>query len=224
MTRQPLQGIVMRSPRMHMPGHAAHTTFRDAFAAAACPQPRGSHCVVRCRAWQPPPWSGQARRRHPSSVTRAFRCGAPPAHLLQLPVAMTGRQRRCPGSAGCPQCALCRRLYKREIGVDLCLPLRGDKLWRQPPLPLPPAPNVTAGLCSCDGLQKESAGYRLMAAMGWREGEGLGAAKQGIKQHIKVKKKFENWGVGAVSWRRALCLVPHLAGRPVGFVSLLTLA
>jgi hypothetical protein len=49
------------------------------------------------------------------------------------------------------------------------------------------------------GVQKESAGYKLMSAMGWREGEGLGAAKQGIKTHIKVKKKFENWGVGAVS-------------------------
>jgi Pin2-interacting protein X1 len=51
------------------------------------------------------------------------------------------------------------------------------------------------------GVQKESAGYKLMSAMGWREGEGLGAAKQGIKTHIKVKKKFENWGVGAVSNR-----------------------
>ncbi|EFN54351.1 hypothetical protein CHLNCDRAFT_135612 [Chlorella variabilis] len=48
------------------------------------------------------------------------------------------------------------------------------------------------------GVQKESAGYRLLSAMGWREGEGLGASKQGIKAHIKVKKKFENWGVGAV--------------------------
>ncbi|KAI3435872.1 hypothetical protein D9Q98_001930 [Chlorella vulgaris] len=48
------------------------------------------------------------------------------------------------------------------------------------------------------GVQKESAGYRLMSAMGWREGEGLGASKQGIKAHIKVKKKFENWGVGAI--------------------------
>lgn len=49
--------------------------------------------------------------------------------------------------------------------------------------------------------QKDSAGYRLLSAMGWREGEGLGASKQGIKSHIKVKKKFENWGVGAVSCR-----------------------
>lgn len=49
------------------------------------------------------------------------------------------------------------------------------------------------------GVQKESAGYKLLTAMGWKEGEGLGASKQGIKEHIKVKKKFENWGVGAVS-------------------------
>eukprot|EP00890_Picochlorum_soloecismus_P002468 jgi/Picsp_1/3221/NSC_06061-R1_d111 g-patch domain-containing protein len=48
------------------------------------------------------------------------------------------------------------------------------------------------------GVQKASAGYRLLASMGWKEGEGLGASKQGITEHIKVKKKFENWGVGAV--------------------------
>lgn len=49
------------------------------------------------------------------------------------------------------------------------------------------------------GIQKVSAGYRLLKSMGWEEGEGLGAAKQGIKEHIRVKKNFENWGVGAVS-------------------------
>lgn len=49
------------------------------------------------------------------------------------------------------------------------------------------------------GVDKRSSGYKLLAAMGWKEGEGLGAARQGIKEHIKVKKKFENWGVGAVS-------------------------
>ena len=38
-----------------------------------------------------------------------------------------------------------------------------------------------------------------MTAMGWKEGEGLGATKQGIKEHIRVKKNFENWGVGAVT-------------------------
>lgn len=48
------------------------------------------------------------------------------------------------------------------------------------------------------GVQKESAGYRLLRSMGWQEGEGLGASKQGIKEHIRVKKKFENWGVGAI--------------------------
>lgn len=48
------------------------------------------------------------------------------------------------------------------------------------------------------GVQKNSIAYRLMKSMGWNEGEGLGASKQGIKEHIRVKKKFENWGVGAV--------------------------
>jgi Pin2-interacting protein X1 len=58
------------------------------------------------------------------------------------------------------------------------------------------------------GVQKESAGYKLLASMGWKEGEGLGASKQGIKEHIRVKKKFENWGVGAVS---AAAAAPGLA-------------
>lgn len=49
------------------------------------------------------------------------------------------------------------------------------------------------------GVQKESAGYRLLKSMGWEEGQGLGASKQGIKEHIRVKKNFENWGVGAVT-------------------------
>ena len=49
------------------------------------------------------------------------------------------------------------------------------------------------------GVQKESAGYRLLTSMGWKEGEGLGASKQGIKEHIRVKKNYENWGVGAVT-------------------------
>lgn len=48
------------------------------------------------------------------------------------------------------------------------------------------------------GVDKQSSGYKLLAAMGWKEGEGLGALKQGIKEHIKVKKKFDSWGVGAV--------------------------
>lgn len=57
------------------------------------------------------------------------------------------------------------------------------------------------------GVQKESAGYKLLASMGWKEGEGLGASKQGIKEHIRVKKKFENWGVGAVSRPPAVSLL-----------------
>lgn len=72
------------------------------------------------------------------------------------------------------------------------------------------------------GVNKTSCGYKLLAAMGWQEGEGLvrmlalarstmhanydtatprhrssqGAQKQGIKTHVKVKKKVDNAGVG----------------------------
>jgi len=63
--------------------------------------------------------------------------------------------------------------------------------------------------------------------MGWKEGEGLGASKQGIKSHIKVKKKFENWGVGAVSYNEGLGCPCHgwrglPAGWPVGVCVRLT--
>lgn len=54
------------------------------------------------------------------------------------------------------------------------------------------------------GVQKESTGYKLLASMGWKEGQGLGVQGQGIKEHIRVKKKFENWGVGAVGAGRLL--------------------
>ncbi|GAB4821901.1 hypothetical protein N2152v2_008947 [Parachlorella kessleri] len=57
---------------------------------------------------------------------------------------------------------------------------------------------LTAPVTRYQGVDKQSSGYKLLAAMGWQEGEGLGAERQGIKEHIKVKKKFENWGVGAV--------------------------
>jgi len=48
------------------------------------------------------------------------------------------------------------------------------------------------------GVQKDSAGFKLLKSMGWSEGEGLGVNKQGMKEHIRVKKKFENYGVGAM--------------------------
>ncbi|GLC53435.1 hypothetical protein PLESTB_000744800 [Pleodorina starrii] len=47
------------------------------------------------------------------------------------------------------------------------------------------------------GVDKNSAGYKLLSSMGWKEGEGLGAEKQGIKEHVKVKKKHDAMGVGA---------------------------
>lgn len=74
------------------------------------------------------------------------------------------------------------------------------------------------------GVEKHSSGFRLLSAMGWKEGEGLvrllsdlslfmcsrtsgaesacclsqGAKKQGIKSHVKVSKKHDSAGVGAV--------------------------
>lgn len=85
------------------------------------------------------------------------------------------------------------------------------------------------------GVEKGSFGYKMLATMGWKEGQGLvrscfaphrelgakpvlrqhaavyqpgwqlcfgvvqGANKQGIKEHVKVKKKQDALGVGAVS-------------------------
>ncbi|EFJ47248.1 hypothetical protein VOLCADRAFT_105212 [Volvox carteri f. nagariensis] len=57
------------------------------------------------------------------------------------------------------------------------------------------SPLVSAPLFQ--GVDKNSAGYKLLSSMGWREGEGLGAQKQGIKEHVKVKKKHDAMGVGA---------------------------
>lgn len=77
------------------------------------------------------------------------------------------------------------------------------------------------------GVEKHSSGFKLLASMGWKEGEGLvscspqtescwlcpdilgkpllstlvsmqGAKRQGMKHHIKVKKVQENAGIGLV--------------------------
>ena len=81
------------------------------------------------------------------------------------------------------------------------------------------------------GVEKHSSGFKLLASMGWKEGEGLvssapgstqtwlrpvyangqylsrtslqGAKRQGLKHHIKVRKMQENAGIGLV---RVLCL------------------
>ena len=75
------------------------------------------------------------------------------------------------------------------------------------------------------GVAKSSFGYKLLASLGWQEGQGLvgrmersccaislathglctappsqGANKQGITEHVKVKKKHDALGVGAVSF------------------------
>ncbi|KAG2442104.1 hypothetical protein HYH02_009593 [Chlamydomonas schloesseri] len=78
------------------------------------------------------------------------------------------------------------------------------------------------------GVAKSSAGYKLLESMGWKEGEGLGAKKQGIKEHVKVKKKHDAMGVGAaenaqntrdwttgmVSFDRILAGLKEVSARP----------
>eukprot|EP00803_Ostreobium_quekettii_P005574 evm.model.scf_925.4 EVM.evm.TU.scf_925.4 scf_925:35742-39771(+) len=46
------------------------------------------------------------------------------------------------------------------------------------------------------GVDKASTAFRMLETMGWREGEGLGAEGQGIREHVKATKKLDNSGVG----------------------------
>jgi Pin2-interacting protein X1 len=36
----------------------------------------------------------------------------------------------------------------------------------------------------------------MLEKMGWKEGKGLGANEDGTTEHIKVKKKIDNQGIG----------------------------
>lgn len=104
------------------------------------------------------------------------------------------------GRAGVLRCVVLQKAVPGFL-AHLQLALRTALQQYEPPTSPPPStlPPLPFALALSNPEQKESSGYRLMTAMGWKEGEGLGASKQGIKSHIKVKKKFENWGVGAVS-------------------------
>ena len=51
-------------------------------------------------------------------------------------------------------------------------------------------------LACYQGVDRRSAGFRLLERMGWREGRGLGAQEQGITSHIRVKRPREGEGVG----------------------------
>ncbi|KAJ2786281.1 hypothetical protein GGI15_001648 [Coemansia interrupta] len=40
-------------------------------------------------------------------------------------------------------------------------------------------------------------GFKMLEKMGWSEGKGLGADESGVKEHVKIKLKTNNFGVGA---------------------------
>eukprot|EP00210_Caulerpa_lentillifera_P009034 g8622.t1 len=46
------------------------------------------------------------------------------------------------------------------------------------------------------GVSKTSVGYKLIANMGWKEGEGLGLNKAGIKRHLRTEKRTDRGGLG----------------------------
>lgn len=44
---------------------------------------------------------------------------------------------------------------------------------------------------------KSKFGYRMLQKMGWSEGKGLGVNEDGVKEHVRVRKKLSNGGIGA---------------------------
>ncbi|KAJ1965018.1 hypothetical protein GGI12_001040 [Dipsacomyces acuminosporus] len=44
---------------------------------------------------------------------------------------------------------------------------------------------------------KSRFGYKMLEQMGWSEGKGLGANEDGRKEHVKIKLKTNNFGIGA---------------------------
>ena len=45
-------------------------------------------------------------------------------------------------------------------------------------------------------ISKDSFAQKMMRRMGWQEGQGLGKDQQGMKEHIKVKQRLEEEGIG----------------------------
>lgn len=46
-------------------------------------------------------------------------------------------------------------------------------------------------------VNEKGFGFKMMQKMGWCEGKGLGKGEDGMTQHIKLKKKDNNLGIGA---------------------------
>ncbi|KAJ2331346.1 transcription factor, contains a PHD finger motif, partial [Coemansia sp. RSA 2681] len=63
-----------------------------------------------------------------------------------------------------------------------------------PPLPTHAAPALDQDPSSLD---KGRFGFKMLEKMGWSEGKGLGANEDGMKEHVKIKLKTNNFGIGA---------------------------
>ena len=57
------------------------------------------------------------------------------------------------------------------------------------------APTTTGRLYQ--GVARGEFAYRMLEAMGWAEGKGLGASETGITRHIAAVKRQEQIGIGA---------------------------
>eukprot|EP00244_Chara_vulgaris_P014162 TRINITY_DN869_c0_g1_i8.p1 TRINITY_DN869_c0_g1~~TRINITY_DN869_c0_g1_i8.p1 ORF type:complete len:750 (+),score=217.82 TRINITY_DN869_c0_g1_i8:369-2618(+) len=62
---------------------------------------------------------------------------------------------------------------------------------------------VREGSVLYQGVNRSTVAFKLMKQMGWEEGEGLGANKQGIKSHVRATKKADvTAGVGLAEARK----------------------